>query len=73
MKLKIDDRLADEIVVAALKSSMKIIKKNIKKNIKALSAIPEVSRATWQNEDLENDIQTLNAMRVVRDYYRGSW
>lgn len=66
MKLELDDAVTDAIVIATIRSSMKLVKKDIKdlsskKNLKP-----------WQEEDLQSNIQTLAAMKHVLDYFGGN-
>lgn len=66
MLLELNDDVADEIVCATIKQSMKFLKKDIKE-LKAKKNLE-----AYQKEDLGNNIHVLAALEIAYDYYGGN-
>lgn len=65
MKIKIDDDMADKIVIARLSESARYIKIDID------SLISKVELQPHQREDLKTHIEDLAALNRVLEYYGG--
>lgn len=65
MKIKIDDDMADKIVIARLSESARYIKDDINNLISKGELQP------YQREDLKNHISDLAALNRVLEYFGG--
>ena len=73
MKIDIDDEVIDGLVKSVIKNDYRLIKENAEmlQAKKALCANSDLELPKYEQEDLDHNIELIQAFEVIIEYYVG--